>query len=151
MLNDCLWLAHLALKGFSVKPTYVSVLSSDFTVAWYTIPLARHWLSRGHSVFLLQLQFFSSVYFLRSKFLLRESTIPFMLGIQLYHNFKVLRLKIGCNGWPLEKHSSTSFKNFLPRIVYSLWSKAGLNHGMFLLLDLFFLSFWVPGWNFSLC
>ena len=54
-------------------------------------------------------------------------------------------LKIGCGGCPLGEHSSTIFKNCLPKSVFTLWSNGKLDHVMFLFLDLFVLSFLLFG------
>ena len=37
LLNDILWLRHLVLNSLDVKPTYVSGLSCDLTVAYIYI------------------------------------------------------------------------------------------------------------------
>ena len=70
-LNGALWLASLSLNAVAVNPTYVSVLSSLITVAWYTISLLRQFPSKGHAAFFGQLQFlvFSVLLFSRRIFL----------------------------------------------------------------------------------
>ena len=41
-LNDALWLASRALKLVAVMPTYVSEVSPEVTVLWYTMSSRRH-------------------------------------------------------------------------------------------------------------
>ena len=62
----------------------------------------------------------------------------------------MLRLNMGLRACPLGKHSRTMRKNFFPRLVFTLMSKGGLYHVMFLFLILrgFFLLFF--GSNFNL-
>ena len=48
----------------------------------------------------------------------------------------MLRLNIGLRVCPLRKHSQTMRKNFFPRLVFTLISKGGLYHVIFLFLDL---------------
>ena len=67
-LNDALWFANLTLKLVAVIPTYVSFLLSHVTVAWYTMSLARHSLSRGHVAFFGQLHFLESLFSISSSF-----------------------------------------------------------------------------------
>ena len=49
LVNEVLLSANLAWNVFDVRPTYVwsRLLSLVFTVAWYTIDLARYWSSVG--------------------------------------------------------------------------------------------------------
>ena len=87
----------------------------------YTIPFVKHWLSRGHWSFFLQLHDLSTLAIsgssVRSTRLLCLSIMLLTLGMQLYDSFNVLRLKIGLRAWPLGKHSSTIRKNCFPRLV----------------------------------
>ena len=50
----------------------------------------------------------------------------------------MLRLNIGLRVCPLRKHSQTMRKNFFPKLLFTLISKGGLYHVIFLFLDLFF-------------
>ena len=45
-LKDIWWFLHLVLNSVAVRPTYVSVLSSVATSAWYTISFAKAFTSQ---------------------------------------------------------------------------------------------------------
>lgn len=62
----------------------------------------------------------------------------------------MLRLNIGLKACPLGKHSQTIRKNFFPRLVFTLVSKGGLYHVMFLFLFLRGFSLLYFGLNLSL-
>ena len=71
----------------------------SFTVAWYIIPSLKHFLSKGHSLFLGQLQFlFSGSGGLRIFEFLAEM-IWAIFGVVEYPIFTFFLLKILCNGW----------------------------------------------------
>ena len=81
-LKVCSWTANLFLNSVELKPMYVLVFESgNLTVAWYIISEFRHFLSRGHSLSLVQLHdLFSGSGGLRT-FVFLAAMIFSMLGV----------------------------------------------------------------------